>query len=164
MINGLVKSFEIVQAIPYRCRVVCPKNLDISLPYANCSQKRDLLKKSLDAAGFKTRRLDAIFDWRDLPLPKEVLKILKKSGTLQKHHLLEILSGGTYIKVDPTWNLELGLRGFPVTRKWDGERDTEQITKGGVLFYNPRIQEISLPYYPKERERFAEEFNAWLGW
>ena len=111
--------------------------------------------------GFESRDLNGIFDWNDLPIPKDILRILKNSGTFQKHHLLEVNVDGSYLKVDSTWNLELENIGFPVTKNWDGKNDTEQITRGKILFYSPHIEKISLPYFPDERIKFAEEFNRW---
>ena len=160
----LIESFEKVQAIPYRCKSEEFFYSGVMPPYANCNQKRNILRILLDNEGFKSRDLDAIFDWKDLPIPEEILKILRNSGTQQKHHLLEIRINGDYLKIDPTWNPELGRRGFPTTKNWDGESDTEQITKGKIRFYNPRLEKIYLPYFPQEREKFASEFNRWLDW
>ena len=162
MKTRLVGLFEKVQAIPYRCRSEEFFYAGIMPQYANCNQKRNILRALLDDEGFESRDLDAVFDWKDLPIPKEILKILKNSGTHQKHHLLEVKINHGYLKVDPTWNPELGRRGFPITEKWSGASDTEQITKGKIWFYNPSIKKISLPYFPQEREKFAIEFNRWL--
>lgn len=160
----LIELFEKVQAVPYRCRSEEFSYSGVMPSYANCNQKRNILGILLDKEGFESRNLDAVFDWKDLPLPKEILKNLRNSGTQQKHHLLEVKINGDYLKIDPTWNPELGRRGFPITENWGGESDTEQITKGKIWFYNPLIEEISLPYFPQERENFAREFNMWLGW
>lgn len=155
MKGSIVRLFEEVQSIPYKCRVesILPK--DTIPQYANCNQKRDILSKLLNSCGFETRYLDVIFDWRDLPIPREIIKILGKSGTSQKHHLIE---------VDPTWNREFESLGFPVTINWDGMSDTLQVTRGNLYFYNPKEKNIVLPYFPDEREEFARQFNKWLGW
>lgn len=163
MTKKLIAAFESVQAILYKCRFCPSENLDLSLSYANCNQKRDLLKKVLDSYGFETQKLDAIFNWRDLPIPSDILDILRKSGTFQKHHLLEVKVEGAFLKLDPTWDLGLEPRGFPVTKSWEGDRDTRQITEGEVFFYNPKLPIISLPYFKEEREEFARAFNIWLG-
>ena len=163
MDKELIELFERVQAIPYKCRTCPSKNLDFSLSYANCNQKRDLLKKVLDSSGFETQKLDAIFNWRDLPIPPDILNILKNSGTSQKHYLLKVNVDGSYLKVDPTWDLGLEPKGFPVTKSWMGDRDTKQITEGEIFFYNPELHKISLPYFREEREEFARAFNIWLG-
>ncbi len=165
MDKKLIELFEGVQAIPYKCRAEnTDRETNTNFSYANCNQKRNLLRRTLDLRGFESRDLDAIFDWDDLPIPRGILRILKNSGTVQKHHLLEVNVEGSYLKVDPTWNLELENICFPVTKNWDGKNDTEQITRGKILFYNPDIEKISLPYFPEERIKFAEEFNRWLGW
>lgn len=164
MEQKLIEIFRKVQAIPYKCRgeehFSC---LNIMPLYANCNKKRDLLKNLLGGEGFESRDLDAIFDWTDLPIPQEIIRILRNSGTHQKHHLLEIRVNGNYIKIDATWNPELGNRGFPVTKNWDGNSDTEPITPGTILFYDPFFRKVSLPYFPIERGDFAREFNEWLG-
>ena len=164
MVNQLIRTFESVQRIPYKRRAKFFEILNINVSYANCIQKRDLLRESLERYRYETRCLEAIFDWRDLPIPKDILKILRKSGTLQKHHLLEVMVNGNYLKVDPTWNLELEEKGFPVTKNWDGKSNTIQISLGKIIFYDPKDQRVSFPYYPYERREFAEEFNKWIGW
>jgi len=164
MKTKLIRLFEKVQIIPYKCRSEEFSYSGIMPPYANCNQKRNILRILLNNEGFESRDLDAIFDWKDLPIPEEILKILRNSGTQQKHHLLEVKINEDYLKIDPTWNPELGKRGFPITENWDGESNTEQITKGKIWFYNPLIKKTSLPYFPQERRDFAREINQWLGW
>jgi hypothetical protein len=164
METKLIESFERIQAIPYRCRAEINMNQNRLPPYANCNQKRNLLIQIFKSEGFEARELDAIFDWRDLPLPSEILSILKKSGTLQKHHLLEVKIGNDYFKIDSTWNLELEELGFPVTRKWDRYSDTVQITSGDIKYFIPTENKISLPYFYEERIKFANELNEWIGW
>ncbi len=164
MKTRLIELFEKVQAIHYRCRSEEFSYSEIMPPYANCNQKRNILRILLEKEGFESRDLDAIFDWKDLPIPEEILKILRNSGTQQKHHLLEVRINEDYLKIDPTWNPELRRRNFPVTEDWDGESDTQQITNGKIRFYNPTFEKISLPYFPQERRDFAREFNQWLGW
>lgn len=164
MKGSIVRLFEEVQSIPYKCRVesILPK--DTISQYANCNQKRDILSKLLNSCGFETKPLDAIFDWIDLPIPREIIKILGKSGTSQKHHLIEVLIDNRYLKIDPTWNRELESLGFPVTVNWNGMSDTLQVTRGNLYFYNPKEKNIVLPYFPDERKEFARQFNKWLGW
>jgi hypothetical protein len=164
MKTKLIELFEKVQAIPYRCRSEELSYFGIMPPYANCNQKRNILRILLEEEGFESRDLDAVFDWKDLPIPEEIMKILRNSGTQQKHHLLEVRINGDYFKIDPTWNPELRVRNFPVTEDWDGESDTQQITNGKIKFYHPALEKISLPYFPQERGEFAREFNRWLGW
>jgi len=163
MSKKLIELFETVQAIPYKCRTDNNVNLDLHLKHANCRQKRDLLKVELENNGILSKRIDAIFNWSDLSIPDRIIRTLKKSGTLQKHHLLEIKIGENHIKIDPTWDLELELFGFPITKNWNGYSDTCQVTYGGIVFYDPRIQKVSLPYHPDERIEFANEFNEWVG-
>ena len=164
MDKKLIGIFTKIQSIPYKCRAKPLNIFSENIYYANCNKKRELLKIELDFCGYETRYLNGIFDWKDLPIPIDILKILKKSGTLQKHHLLEVLVGKNYLKVDPTWNLELETKNFPVTKNWDGESDTKPVTNGTIIFYNPQIQSIKLPYFIDEREQFAQELNKWLGW
>ncbi len=163
MKTKLIELFEKVQSIPYRCRSEEFFYSGILHPYANCNQKRNILRILLDNEGFESRDLDAVFDWKDLPIPEEILKILRNSGTQQKHHLLEIRINEDYLRIDPTWNPELKDKNFPVTENWNGESDTQQITNGKIRFYNPAFEKIYLPYFPQERRDFAREFNQWLG-
>jgi len=164
MKEKIVEIFESVQRIPYKCRAENPLDTNLRLPYANCNQKKIILRELLNSFEFETRDIDVIFDWADLPIPVDILRTLKMSGTLQKHHLLEALVGEKYIKIDSTWNPELESKDFPVTHHWDGISDTLQVTKGKIKFYDPQVHNIILPYFSEERLLFAKEFNKWLEW
>src|SRR3989344_2679077 len=108
------------------------------------------------------KRIKVIFDWKDLQLPKELLLILKKSGTIWNHDGIAVKINKEWIKVDCTWNLELKSKGFPVTEYWDGKSDTLQVTKGKLQFYDSDKFESKIKVDKEEAHKFADELNKWL--
>lgn len=168
----LVWLFEFVQKIPYRISRFdskfksCSESVNISLEKGDCRHKSLLLYNLLLERNFDASKVVAIFDWKDLPIPEEILGILKKSGTRMVHSLLKVRINEHYsIYVDPTWNTELGRIGFPVTKRWDGKSHTAKVTNGKVEYYesegfNERDYGVVLD--EGEFSEFAEVLNMWL--
>jgi len=169
--DKLVSTFNKVQKIPY---VVCQFEEDKigeNLREGDCRHKSYLLKKLLDAEGYKTKIVKVIFDWKDLPIPKRILTILKKSSTVWIHNALAVKVHGDYIFVDPTWNPELEKKGFPVAKKWNGLEDTKQVTEGEITFIKEKefekdkdkiLKEHKIKIDKKEALRFADKLNKYL--
>jgi len=115
---------------------------------------------------FDAEFIKVIFDWKDLPIPAEILGILKKSGTRWSHDALSVQINDNYsVNVDCTWNLELKNKGFPVTEDWDGESYTKQITNGKLEFYPAegfKNSEHDINIDKEEALEFAERLNKWL--
>jgi hypothetical protein len=164
MKNELIDIFEKVQEIPYN---VCKYNegeIDENLEKGDCRHKHFLLKKLLEQKGFEVGVVKVVFDWKDLPIPKNILDILK-SGTIWDHDSLKIKVNGDWISVDCTWNPKLKEKGFPVTENWDGNSDTMQVTTGKLEFFDKGeyIKESAKIKISKEEAyKFADALNQFL--
>jgi arylamine N-acetyltransferase len=163
--DKLIKIFEKVQKIPYEVCQFDESKINESLKCGDCRHKSELLYRLLKKEGFEVKKIKVIFDWRDLPLPKNMLGILKR--TIRTHNSLKVKVNNKWIKVDCTWNPEMKERGFPITEKWDGKSDTSQVTTGKLSFYNPDskcylTKKKNLQIDTEESCKFAKELNKYL--
>jgi hypothetical protein len=163
MKNKLTKIFEKVQKIPYQVCQFKEEEINEDIKCGDCRHKHFLLKKLLEKEGFEVKEMKVIFDWKDLPFPKELLEILQ-AGTIWDHDSLEVRINKKWIKVDCTWNLELKQKGFPVTETWDGTSNTEQITKGKLVFHDKEgyTKDSRIKIVKEEAYEFAEKLNKYL--
>lgn len=167
------KLFEFVQSFPYQLRHY--ETDDMTPLYdtesGDCRHKRGALYNLLQARGFEVRKVTVLFDWADLPIPKEILDIKKNSGTRGFHSAMEVKIDGKWTYIDPTWDTGLARLDFPVSENWDGENPTKDITKGRIIKYPhnsyERIDELysrhNIPW-PKMSEtiEFNGRLNSWL--
>lgn len=169
-----VKLFEFVQSFPYLITSFDPSRGDIALydsEQGDCRHKRDALCALLSKKGEAVRRVAVPFDWSDLPIPKDILSIRKRSGTVGFHSGMDVKIGGRWVSVDPTWDPGLIQAGFPVNTDWDGVSPNKNITFGDC----PRVQHgeydtigdlyerFSVPYPVKsENDSFVQALNAWF--
>lgn len=164
----LVKLFEKIQKIPYRVCKFDKLAIDENILFGDCRHKSEILYKLLKEAGFEVNKIKVIFDWRDLPIPSNLLFILKKSGSVWMHDSLKVKISNKWLRVDCTWNPELENKGFPITKKWSGKTDTQQITCGKLEFYDADSKEFlkkkeKLSIDKEEAHKFAEALNKFLG-
>lgn len=162
MKSRIVQLFEKVQKIPYK---VCKFNKDLinlSIPYGDCRHKSELLYSLLRKEGYEVKKLKVEFNWRDLPIPKNILYTLKKSGTIFPHDSLLVYINNKWIRIDCTWNPELEKKGFPITKNWDGKTDTKQVTEGKLKFFNEGNYVKKRKVIKEEAWKFAEELNKYL--
>lgn len=167
----LIRSFEFVQRIPYRVSRfesnpgVCREATHIGLEKGDCRHKTLLLYNLLMERNFDVERVKVVFDWRDLPIPAEILGILK-SGTRWSHDALKFRVNDKYsIYIDPTWNVELERLGFPVTRSWDGDSNTAQVTRGKLEYFDHERfngAEHGVVVDKEEALEFGRALNEWL--
>lgn len=162
MDNKLIKIFKKVQKIPYKVCKFDKVNINQNLKYGDCRHKSLLLKILLEKEGYEVKELKVIFDWKDLPIPEKIISILKKSPTVWPHNSLKVKMNNKWLKVDPTWNLELENKGFPITKKWDGESDTKQVTEGKLKFYNKENFTKKIIIDKEEAKDFAHSLNNFL--
>jgi len=167
----IIKIFEKVQKIPYRVSPFNENKIKRNLKFGDCRHKSFLLAKLLKKVGVKVKIIKVIFDWKDLPIPKEILSTLKNSSTVQVHTIVWAKIHGNYLYLDPTWPTYLEKKGFPVTKDWNGLEDTKQVTKGELTFFkkddfNERKDEILKRYKIKmdkgEMHNFADKLNKWI--
>lgn len=169
--DELIKTFEKVQKIPYKIKPFNGDKIEENLEEPSEGNKSELLKKLLKEKGYTVKGLQVIFDWKDLPIPKRILNILKKSSTKQLHKIARVKVHGNYLYLDPTWPKYMEKLGFPVTKNWSGLEDTKQVTEGKLKFFKNRKirnhkQEIfekhGIKQDKKELDKFGQELNKWL--
>lgn len=167
------KLYEFVQSFPYRLRSFQPAGGTELYDEENgdCRHKRSAFYDLLRKRGFNVRRLDVLFDWKDLPIPADILAIKKSSGTRAFHDALEIEIGGKWIYVDPTWDPVLKAAGFPVTTDWDGVSPTREITNGKTEkisegrygSFGDYLTAYGVPWPVRsETDEFNRRLNEWL--
>jgi len=157
----IVKIFEKIQKIPYGVCKFDKDNLD-NIKEGDCRHKSELLYRAFKKEGFETKKIKVIFDWKDTPVPKNLLEILKVSGTIWEHDSIEVKIKDKWIKVDCTWNQELQKLGFPITKNWDGQSDTLQITNGKLSFFNIDNYKKNIKIVKEEALAFADALNKWF--
>lgn len=162
MDDRLIKIFKKVQKIPYKVCKFEKEKIKKNLRYGDCRHKSFLLKSLLEKEGYEVKEMKVIFDWKDLLLPQEVISILKKSPTIWTHDSLKVKIKHRWVKVDPTWNPELEEKGFPVTKNWNGETDTEQVTNGKLKFIDKDKCDKKIKIDIGEARNFAKKLNEYL--
>jgi len=158
----IISIFEKVQKIPYRVCMFDKKNINEELRYGDCRHKSELLFKLLEKEGFEVKKIKVLFDWRDLPLPKEITEILKDSDKVWSHDSIKVKINNRWIKIDCTWNSELEKIGFPITKNWDGVSDTLQVTNGKLQFFDAEMFNIKPKILKEEAYRFADKLNEFV--
>ena len=101
MKTNLVNLFEKVQKIYYKVCKFEKDKIDENLSYGDCRHKSELLFKLLQKEGYQVKKVKAIFDWKDLPLPKKLLSILQRNS-IWDHDTLLVNVDGKWIMVDCT--------------------------------------------------------------
>ena len=161
----IIKAFEFVQKIPYKvCKFESVDELIIN-NFGDCRHKHLFLFEVYSKLGLKVEKIKVLFDWKDLPIPNEKLKILEKSGTIFPHNALYLFRENKKILVDATWEPRLEKIGFPITNNWDGKSNTKNITDN-------KVENLSLGEYEERKKDlglvreelllFADEINDFL--
>ena len=158
----LIAIFEKVQKVPYKVCMFDKDSINEELEYGDCRHKSHLLFMLLKQESFEVKKIKVLFDWRDLPLPKEMIAILKESDKVWLHDSVEVKVGDKRIKVDCTWNPELEKAGFPITKNWDGTSDTEQVTKGNLQFFDSEELNTKPNIIKEEAYKFADKLNEFV--
>ncbi len=162
MKRKIVQLFEKVQRIPYRVCKFDKSEINLEIFHGDCRHKSELLYSLLSKEGYKVKRLKIEFNWKDLPIPKNILDILKISGTIFSHDSLLVKINNKWVKVDCTWNPELARRGFPITKNWDGKTNTKQVTEGKLRFFKEGTYTKKRKIVKEEALKFAGELNKFL--
>jgi len=160
----LIELFKEVQRIPYQVCKYDENEIDEDLMKGDCRHKHFLLKMLLEREGFIVKEIKVIFDWRDLPIPKNILDVLK-SGTIWDHSALKVKIGRRWLNIDCTWNPELESKGFPITKNWNGRTDTKQVTEGKLKFFDKKNfsrEAENIKINKEEAHQFALKLNQWL--
>lgn len=164
--------FEFVRDFPYKLLRWTPRR-GIELydeESGDCRHKREALYYLYEIRGSKVRKVAVVFDWADLPIPKEILNKLKKSGTKSLHSGLEIEIDGKFVYVDATWDKDLSKLGFPVTQNWDGINPTRDVSNAECIkvshgeYTNQQAlaAQHGIRFIESETEAFNQALNAYL--
>ena len=166
------KLFRQVQKIPYQISDFDETDhhlkevVNTGIKQGDSRHKSLLFYNLLQQSNYVADKVKTIFDWKDLPIPAEILGILKKSGTRWVHDVVRFKVNDNYsVIVDCSWNLELKKKGFPVTEDWDGVSNTIPITPGKIDVYDLdkfNKEKHNIHIDKEEAMHFAEELNKWL--
>ena len=162
-------AFNMIREVPYRLGLDGnPKKL-FSENFGNCTRKHLYLARHLYMLGYQVTMGIATFDWRDLPIPPEILKLLKES--IDTHLFLIANFGHGKLNVDATWDSQMPT-GFPINN-WDGDNSVQigvpsrWIREENYFVFNKRVQfSLVINLLRKKSEKptpFNDEFNKWLG-
>ncbi len=165
-----VAVFELVRRAPYRLTAWTgdPDSL-FNAGKGDCRHKAAAGRRLLNELGFQARQVMVVFDWANLPIPPEILKILPDTKSF--HDSVEVRLGDRWVIMDPTWDPALKTAGFPIMSSWGGIGPTLEVTNAS----NPIVRFENLPknvdLYEhfrigrprrKRTQLFNRAFNAWL--
>src|SRR3989344_4601818 len=136
-----------------------------------CARKHFYLMPRLQSLGYKVSLGVAKFDWRELPIPKNILSLLKEP--VQTHLFLYFGLDKPKHGLDVTWDKGMKSLGFPVF-DWDGFSRTGIVVTpiyGSIRKINPLILSIrslassnlqKLLGQADKPTPFNDAFNKWL--
>ncbi len=111
--------FRFIRDIPYKIAL-----LEDEQDYC-CSTKSTMLSALFEKNGLETRQIICKFDWRDTPLPPDILSLpYNPDDTTHQYFQVFIPETSKWVNCDPTWDVGLKSLGFKVA-EWDGLSDTE---------------------------------------
>ena len=111
------KIFEYIRDRPYHLVPLSNASQLIKNGFGDCRGKHDLLAKMFSVLKIPVKHFHMEFDWRNSPLPKQIISKLKPVGFIWPHYSLKALIDDKWIIVDATWDSALKKAGFPVN-KW----------------------------------------------
>jgi len=162
------KIFGKVRDIPYVLGLDGNPNKLFVENVGNCTRKHLYLVPQLQALGYKITLGIAEFDWRDLPIPEEVISLLK--NPIDTHLFLYAAYDGNETVVDATWDSGMP-QGFFVNA-WNGY-DSTQIgvpvkiihRKSYHIFKTKALVGATMRPFRQDQNKptpFNHAFNKWL--
>lgn len=139
-----------------------------------CTRKHLFLADRLKRSGFKVDLGIATFDWRELPIPSEILSLLK--NPIQYHMFLYVRDtriDAPEMHLDATWDRRIKHLGFTVS-DWDGVNSTpiavpaKRSWRQNYAVLKARsitssiIRNLLNLNKGKEQTPFNDSFNMWL--
>jgi hypothetical protein len=94
--------------------------------YGDCRHKAVAAETLLVAGGVNAKQKLVRFDWADLPIPSEILRMLPQTQGFHDTVVFELK--GKELLFDATWDIALRGAGFPVMPSWDGNSQTWAVT------------------------------------
>lgn len=116
-ITERIRLFKIVRDIPYYIAVGNEQGYQ-------CVTKPEILDRLLRTIGLKSRHIICEFRWKDLGLPKEILKLPHEDPETHEYLELWIPERKRWVKVDPNWDSRIQYLKIPIS-EWDGLNDTK---------------------------------------
>jgi hypothetical protein len=162
------RLFTTVRDIPYILGVDGnPANL-LTQKLGNCTRKHLFLAPKLAQLGFDVGLHVATFDWRDLPIPKEITSL--SADPTDTHLFLTATRNGEQMIVDATWDSDMP-EGFAIN-DWDGTNQTAlgvpalSVTTVSYQALYSRVMVGSVARYFRgstpELGPFSQAFNSWI--
>ena len=162
--------FSRVRGVPYVMGLDGDPAKLFSENRGNCTRKHAHLAHRLQRLGYSVQYGIATFDWRQLPIPQEILALLK--DPVDTHLFLYTSRDGIEVVVDATWDPEMP-DGF-ASNTWDGRSSTQiAVSPLQITRTHPRVLEaralISSTFgrlkrtVKSEPTPFNDAMNAWLG-
>jgi len=161
-----VELFTKVRDFPYRLGLDGDPNKLVTEGVGNCTRKHLYLLPRLKQLGYKPEVGIAVFDWRQLPIPEEIISLL--NDPIQAHMFL-FVDGKP---IDATWPPYLPV-GFS-SNQWDGINTTPlgvtalEIIKPNPLIFQTRLVagytfKVFRNFLGKEKPTpFNNAFNLWI--
>jgi hypothetical protein len=163
-----VAAFELVRRIPYKLSAWTgdPESL-FNTGRGDCRHKEAAERRLLSRMGEDATHVRILFDWADLPIPRDILNLTDTRGF---HDAVEAAIDGNSVIVDATWDPALAAAGFPVLPAWDGVSATAPVTNGTLTVVRPGdlpkdanlYEHFGVSWPVRERTlAFNRAFNAW---
>lgn len=105
-----IELFYQVRDIPYVLGLNGDPRGLLSEYKGNCTRKSLYLKWKLEGLGYKVDLANAVFDWRELPMPRGIVDLLGEPT--QDHMFLFVVDGENEMMVDATWDAPLSMKGL----------------------------------------------------
>lgn len=168
-----VALYKKVRDVPYKLGLDGDPTKLFREGYGNCVRKLLYLAPRLGPLGYKVTGVGvAVFDWKELPIPKDITRLLRDSEDLHpflyiKNHL------GTEISLDASWDSKMpdDFRKLD----WDGIDSTglgvlhnhmfrESLGMVGIrVLLSLTAKEVRKVSGAKRDTPFNDAFNKWLG-
>ena len=123
--EAIKRVFEYVRDMPYYLVPFSDALHALKYCFGDCRSKHNLLSKMFSIMNIPHKHLHMEFDWKDVPLPKEVLMKLGSISSVWPHYSLKAFIDNKWRVVDVTWDSPLARAGFHIN-EW--EQDMQFIT------------------------------------
>ena len=155
----IIELFEKAQSVPYFLFKHRDSSKLFDLNKGCCAEKLIWLGSKLKEMKIPVKYYLIEFNWKDLPIPEEIIKLRKKEK--EQHLALKAKLDKKWIWIDPTWDLSLEKIGFPVTRNWHGKTNTKLAVKPlKIKEFEPiDFSEIELDDFTKSLNKYFEKIR-----
>ena len=167
----IIKIYNYVRDLPYHLVPFENAEYILKIGFGDCRAKHDLLARFYSLINIPVKHIVMQYDWRGLPIPKNIIKQLKTIGTIWPHYALKIKIKDKWLNVDATWDSKLKKSGFPVNEHWDGKSNTNFITNNvtnirTLNHIRSYVEEITNLFkavtHVNQYFLFAEKLNSFL--